>query len=107
MDDSLPTQCALMTSRRALLVAEIKLRARRLQVVAPYVAPGFFWALILKSGSDLTLCFYLAPRAGFEPATNRLTVFSGCFLLQTRANPCKRQKPLRHRAFLPHSRCMR
>jgi hypothetical protein len=44
--------------------------------VAPYVAPDEKTASSGGLLNHLSPCFCLAPRAGFEPATNRLT--AGC-----------------------------
>ena len=49
---------------------------RNLRFVALDVARSIFGRFLTGHHLDLSLCFSLAPRAGFEPATNRLT--AGC-----------------------------
>jgi hypothetical protein len=80
--------------------------SRNLQIVATSVATRQISRQLWEDLLLLMAWFDLAPRAGFEPATNRLTVVSQGFLrIAARGlSPFiflawTRQKPLRHRHY--------
>ena len=76
---------------------------RNLSPAAMVAATDRFSGFLPQPELSLSLCFYLAPRAGFEPATNRLT--AGCSTAELPGN--KAQARARRRAYNKSDRAMK